>query len=261
MRKYLRFFVFITKHGTYIDGFAGPQEPDQPDMWTARLVLENEPKWLRNFFLCELDPRKVKQLETLASAHSTSTAAAPSQRRRVQVLAGDFNRRLDDILAAGVIDEKEATFCLLDQRTFQCDWATVQRLASHKKAGTKIELFYFLGVKWLHRAVSGLTVAPDQTLQRWWARGDWRQLIDANVKSIKDTLTERFKSELGYRYAFAYPIMDKEDGRTTVMYYMIHASDHEQAPALMMRAYRQAVLPDEPPEQLKIELGSLVDAG
>ena len=24
--RYLRYFVFITKHGTYIDGFAGPQE-------------------------------------------------------------------------------------------------------------------------------------------------------------------------------------------------------------------------------------------
>jgi hypothetical protein len=40
---YLRLFVYITKHGAYIDGFAGPQEPTMPEMWTAKLVLESEP--------------------------------------------------------------------------------------------------------------------------------------------------------------------------------------------------------------------------
>jgi hypothetical protein len=34
--RYLRYFVFITKHGAYIDGFAGPQEPDKPEMWAAK---------------------------------------------------------------------------------------------------------------------------------------------------------------------------------------------------------------------------------
>jgi hypothetical protein len=41
--RYLRYFVFITKHGTYIDGFAGPQEERMCDTWAARLVLESEP--------------------------------------------------------------------------------------------------------------------------------------------------------------------------------------------------------------------------
>jgi hypothetical protein len=31
VQRYLRYFVFITRHGTYIDGFAGPQEPDKLD--------------------------------------------------------------------------------------------------------------------------------------------------------------------------------------------------------------------------------------
>src|SRR5258708_29562582 len=53
IQQYLRIFVQITKHGAYIDGFAGPQNEDQPDSWTAELVLKSEPKWLRHFFLCE----------------------------------------------------------------------------------------------------------------------------------------------------------------------------------------------------------------
>lgn len=31
IERYLYYFVLITKHGTYIDGFAGPQYADRPD--------------------------------------------------------------------------------------------------------------------------------------------------------------------------------------------------------------------------------------
>ena len=37
------------------------------------------------------------------------------------------------------------------------------------------------------------------------------------------------------------------------MYYMIHASDHPEAPILMSRAYNNAVAPKEPQEQLELE--------
>jgi hypothetical protein len=32
-------------HGTYIDGFAAPQDEEHPEMWAAKLVLEMMPKW------------------------------------------------------------------------------------------------------------------------------------------------------------------------------------------------------------------------
>lgn len=37
------------------------------------------------------------------------------------------------------------------------------------------------------------------------------------------------------------------------MYYMIHATDHPEAPTQMSRAYRSTVLPLEPIEQLELE--------
>ena len=55
IEKYLYYFVMITKHGTYIDGFAGPQKLDKPAMWSAKLVLESEPRWFRNFYLYDKD--------------------------------------------------------------------------------------------------------------------------------------------------------------------------------------------------------------
>src|SRR5271168_3247193 len=54
IQQYLRYFVQVTKHGAYIDGFAGPQSTKRLDAWSAALVLESEPKWLRKFFLCEI---------------------------------------------------------------------------------------------------------------------------------------------------------------------------------------------------------------
>jgi hypothetical protein len=49
IQAYLQLFEYITHHGTYIDGFAAPQEYDHPEMWAAKLVLEMKPKWFRNF--------------------------------------------------------------------------------------------------------------------------------------------------------------------------------------------------------------------
>src|SRR5713101_2929648 len=65
IQLYLTFFVQITKHGAYIDGFAGPQNEGQPDAWSAELVLKSEPKWLRHFFLCEKSRKGLGALRKL----------------------------------------------------------------------------------------------------------------------------------------------------------------------------------------------------
>jgi hypothetical protein len=41
IERYLYYFLMVTKHGTYIDGFAGPQEETgETANWAAKLVLE-----------------------------------------------------------------------------------------------------------------------------------------------------------------------------------------------------------------------------
>jgi len=250
VQRYLRYFVFITRHGTYIDGFTGPQDPEKPETWAAGLVFNSEPRWLRNFFLCELDERKLHFSLSLQELAANSPEHAG---RFVQVLPGDFNENVDEILASNVITHKEAAFCLLDQHTIECDWHTVIKLSKHKSEN-KIELFYFLGTGWLHRAFSGLKVAADERMNRWWGRDDWRILQGSSARSITDTVVRRFRDELGYKYANAFPIYESEDGERRAMYQMIHASDHPEAPNLMARAYRNAVNAEEPPEQLEIEL-------
>ena len=140
----------------------------------------------------------------------------------------------------------------LDQRTFECHWSTVRALAEYKTSGHKIELFYFLPNSWLDRSLAALR-NPDK-LRDWWGREDWQEL--RRVKSFErvERFTKRFKEELGYRSVKPWPIFERQDGEGALMYHMIHATDHPEAPKLMSRAYKKAVLPKESQEQLKLEL-------
>ena len=118
IERYLYFFVLITKHGTYIDAFSGPQEPDNPEMWAAKLVIESDPKWLRHFHLFESNKAKVKQLQALKD--SLPELKLPDCKREVEIYDGDSNIEIRKMLGSNCIRQKEATFCLLDQRTFEC---------------------------------------------------------------------------------------------------------------------------------------------
>ena len=250
IERYLFYFVLITRHGTYIDGFAGPQEVGKPEMWAANLVMNSEPKWLRHFFLFEVDPKKCRMLRELH--RRAMPLAGPGEIKRNAVIrCEDFNKALRPLLN-GRISRKEATFCLLDQHTFECHWSTVKALAQHKRPpATKIELFYFLGTGWLSRALTALK--DDAKLRRWWGRDDWKSVRDLSADALRAEFCRRFEHELGYTYVTPWPIYKREGRR--IMYYMIHATDHDLAPGLMRRAYKNALGPAETAEQVMFEWG------
>jgi three-Cys-motif partner protein len=232
IQRYLKLFIQITKHGTYIDGFAGPQRLELEHAWSARLVLQIRPPFLRHFFLCEENSKSYKALEECVRTF-------PKEKNRtIQLLHGDFNLEVDQVLASEYITDTEATFCLLDQRMFECEWETVRKLALKKKT-MKIELFYFFGYGWVKRALAGVT-KNEMIVKNWWGRDDYKMLKQQSRDEIRDLLVDRMKTELGYRYVTPYPIYKREHNEI-VMYDMIHATDHEEAPELMNRAYRQAV--------------------
>ena len=242
--RYLYYFVLITKHGTYIDGFAGPQNPHSPESWAAKLVLDNEPKWMRNFFFCDNHPDQALALTSLRDAQPTTRG------RTIDVACADFNSHVDAILKTGAIREKTATFCLLDQRTFECSWATVQKIAN-RKSTRKVEVFYFVPTGWLARSIAALS-DPEPTMMRWWGRTDWLHLRGMKTQDIVDAFRQRFLEELGYSYAYGWPIYDRQ-GSQRIMYHMIHATDHVEAPSLMSRAYKTATNRAEPAEQFRFE--------
>ena len=232
--RYLRLFVFITRHGTYIDPFAGPQTDRSELAWTARMVLDSEPKWFRNFYLFDIDRQQEKQLQCLASEHSD---------RDVQVYLGDSNLMLPEVLPVGSIREREATFCLLDQRTFECEWQLCEYVSRLRPGSMKVEQFYFLANYWMSRALSGIkTDDGERGVKAWLGRDDWREFQAMHPLSRRDLFVDKFR-ELGYRSVKSWPIYGNIKGHITVMFHMIHSTDHPEAPKLMRRAYSQAVAP------------------
>src|SRR3989442_14464491 len=153
IEEYLRLFVYITRHGTYIDGFAGPQKRQLLDMWAAKRVLESQrkPRRIRHYHFFEVDQESFKLLEELRAEQPEDPE------RTIDLYHGDFNLRIHELLNARTIRESEATFCLLDQRTFECYWSTVRALAQYKQRGRKIELFYFLASNGLTRSLKATT--------------------------------------------------------------------------------------------------------
>jgi hypothetical protein len=63
-------------------------------------------------------------------------------------------------------------------------------------------------------------------------------------------VADRFKAELKYKYSYPFPIYEKPDEGGKIMYYMIHASDHDDASKLMSRAYAKALDIKESLEQM-----------
>lgn len=231
---YLRRFVNVTHHGTYIDGFAGPQH-DRAMCSAGRVVAID---LLQHFFLCERKPMQIAALEELRTLNPG---------RDIRVLPGDFNQKVDEILKSGVINDTEACFALLDQRTFECHWTTVAKLANHKHGARKIEQFYFLANAWLDRALSRVS---EQRARAWWGQGGWEVLHTLHGIERAVLVARRFREEFGYSFTTYWAIYERKRGRR-VMYFMIHAADHERAPKLMGDAYRDAVgrpTPTEEPE-------------
>ena len=151
-------------------------------------------------------------------------------------------------------EKRPHSFCLLDQRTFECEWETVRTIAAHKNHN-KIEIFYFLASGWLNRSISA-TSRNQHLIEKWWGRSDWMKLRDTKAWDRLQLIVARFKTELGYKHAYAWPIYSRARGGR-VLYHMIHATDHDEAPKIMHRAYRNAVSDREELKRLQRDLSEL----
>lgn len=244
--RYLKLFTYVTKHGTYIDGFAGRQSDATDGGWAAEMVLGISPRRMRQFYLCEKSREGVQGLQQLAERQPPK--GPRDSKREVKVFPGDFNKSVYELLATEKLER--ATFCLLDQRTFECHWSTVEALAKHRTSGRKIELFYFLPIGWLNRAILS-TKTSHARIDSWWGGTDWKHLVDMQHLEKAMAFKNRFE-QLGYKHVLPLPIYDRKGGGR-VMFYMILASDHEAAPRLMWRSYDQSVNDIEGWDQLGLK--------
>jgi three-Cys-motif partner protein len=250
IERYLYYFVQVTHNGIYIDAFAGPQELDKPEMWAAKLVIESRPRWFGKFHLFELNDSSIKKLIEMRDSQPPLDKKKKEPKRKIDIYPGDFNKNIAEVLQKNPVGDKEATFCLLDQRTRECDWQSVKTIATHKKGGNKIELFYFFPEGWINRSIAELKNNKDEKLTRWWGNSDWKDLLKWTGPARARLVCGRFKSELNYKHVHPFAIYERKEKGGRVMYYMIHASDHDAAPVLMNRAYGHALDTKESLDQM-----------
>ncbi len=226
--EYLHLFLLLTKHGVYLDLFAGPQN-DRLEDWSVRRVLERRTQGpaIRRYAVCDSSLEQAEKLRELGDGRPEAT---------FKVYQGDANVLVPDMLNWANIGPRTACFCLIDQRTFECDWTTVETIARFKQEGLKIEMFYFLAQGWIDRAWA--SVKDARRLEAWWGGADYERFHRLGAVHRAHRLCERFRDELGYAFAEPFSIHEKGEGSRT-MYYMIHASDHPDANNLMSRAYRE----------------------
>ena len=227
--EYIHLFLMVTKNGVYLDLFAGPQRSGDTHNWSVRRVLERrtEGPAIRHYAVCDRDPGQARRLRDLGRTHDS-----------FRVYEGDANERVHDMLNEARIGPKTACFCLMDQRTFECQWSVVRAVARHKRNGYKIEVFYFLAQGWIDRAWR--SIKDPKRLAAWWGNENYEEFRGLSSPERAEALCKRFVRELGYAYAFPFAIHKKGGGSRT-MYYMIHASDHPEACKLMSRAYQQVL--------------------
>ena len=72
--EYIHRFLLVTKHGVYLDLFAGPQRADDLESWSVRRVLvrrtEGSPS-IRHYAVCDEDPAQVEGLRELGGGRSS----------------------------------------------------------------------------------------------------------------------------------------------------------------------------------------------
>ena len=141
----------------------------------------------------EKEPKQYEYLKSLKESQSADP------QRRICLYFGDFNTLIHGFLEERPIGDREATFCLLDQRIFECQWSSVSQLAKYKKSGLKIELFYFLSTGWLGRAMAAQK--NPEVLNAWWGREDWNELRRTSGLDRAVLFCDRMKEELNYKSA------------------------------------------------------------
>jgi three-Cys-motif partner protein len=243
----------VTKHGTYIDAFAGPQEEKiDSDNWSSKLIVQLKPPWLRHIYLFESEADQVERIRAMLKTQPKTPLG--KRYRDIRIVAGDVNTTLPPFLEQHPLRSTEASFCLLDQRTFECNWSTVEAVARHKRRGTKIELFYFLANHWLARSLAATKNV--EKLGAWWGDSTWERLRGVSSWDRAVLMADRLREKFGYESVVPWAIYNKLGG-SRIMYFMIHATDHPDAPGLMARAYGKAVEPLEPQEELQLMIGTL----
>jgi three-Cys-motif partner protein len=243
LRLYFTVYRKVAGNGTYIDGFAGTGEIQSGGVrypGSAAIALRSGAFRTWNFYE---RPAVAKQLQQWVDANASKT-----QRPRVRIIGGDFNKRVLADLAIASLSKDRPCFAFLDPNSTQLNWTTVEALARYKAdchppETCRIELWLLFNTdQVLMRLMPKSGKEPNAKILNRWCGGEagWRDLYQQRrgAGAFAQRYAERLMSEFGYGLARSLAIRDPTTGKR--QYFMIHASDHPAAHEFMRWAAKKA---------------------
>ncbi|WP_214108068.1 three-Cys-motif partner protein TcmP [Acrocarpospora catenulata] len=245
------FTTASTRAGTtvYLDLFAGQPENVSRERsghiirGSARRALDTSPPFtVLKFF--ELSNNAAALDRTLRGEYPD---------RNFQVVPGDCNQAIDQVLHDLRPLNWAPTFAFLDQQSTEVKWTTLERLAGHKRANKpKVELWLLCasgllprGLR-LRQAMVDDDVADQMTLM--FGTTQWHDALIATREQrlsgaqFRDELTNlmrwRLERDLGYKSTRVFKI--KNTGGSEI-FDMIFATDHAVGDKIMKSVYSKAM--------------------
>lgn len=230
----------------YIDLFAGvpsntERDTDQELVGSAELALRAEPPFTRLRYV-EM-PHKARALE------GKLRDLYPG--RDVQVVGGDCNAVIDELLTGLQPWEWAPTFAFIDPDGMEVAWQTIEALAAHKKRSrTKVELWILFPAAGLMRTMAldarKVTEASYRRMDRLFGCSTWEHIYNARRRNeISGTeareeyvnLMRVLLHGLGYQHTHAIELRARHGSPN---YHMVFASDSDAGEKIMRHLYRQA---------------------
>lgn len=252
LSDYLAAFTKASKRaGTtvYLDLFAGQPENVSRERsshvirGSARRALDTVPPFtvLRFFELSS----------NAAALDRTLRAEYPN--RNFRVIPGNCNDTIDQVLHELKPLNWAPTFAFLDQQSTEVRWTTLERLASHKRAGKpKVELWLLCASGLLPRGLKLRQAAVDdkvvERMNLMFGSTEWHDALRAtrdgylSGAQFCDELTNlmrwRLERTLGYKSTRVFKIRNTA-GRE--IFDMIFATDHAVGDKIMKAVYSKAM--------------------
>jgi three-Cys-motif partner protein len=260
---YLEGFTRASKRaGTtvYLDLFAGQAENVSRERsghtirGSARRALDTQPPFsvLRFFEL----PSNARALDDALKAEYPD--------RDFQVIPGDCNRKIAEVLSDLAGLNWAPTFAFLDQQSTEVNWSTLHELAQHKRAGKpKTELWLLCASGLLPR---GLKIRQDidsqvaNRISTTFGTDTWIDALNATrgnlltAAEFRAELTNlmrwRLERDLGYRKTRVFSVTNTSG---TEIFDMIFATDHDVGDKIMASMNKKAVR-EQPMRRLRAKL-------
>ncbi|HUP17285.1 MAG TPA: three-Cys-motif partner protein TcmP [Acidimicrobiia bacterium] len=230
----------------YLDLFAG--EPENQERVTldeirgsARVALDTaNPEFTRLRFFER--PAQAGKLEAALRADYPG--------RDIQVIPGDCNRELAEVLADLRPWSAEPTFAFIDPTGPDCEWSTLETLASFKTISsykTELWLLFPAGMFIRMLRVDGGTVRQEDAarITAMFGTEQWQEIYNARLRNQLDggqardeyvnLMRWRLERVLGYRFSHAF---DVHEERGHSIYHMIFVTDNDAGNRIMTHLYQ-----------------------